>query len=206
MTKLAEDVKKSNILDMALMFSAMIRLFAKGSKIRIARQLWDLTSGLPAITSADDYEKMHREFCNWFCQEIHTAQKTLKNGKTKQSQHASFGQAAKVLDVALKVYVYYCSQPSSEVSARIDPFLHGAMDTAMMKYLTNKFTETLVRSTTVEQVDEHMYGVLKGLVNRDIKERFHGEILPVQWDDILWQELNRETEKQVKKKDSPPAK
>jgi hypothetical protein len=197
MTNLAEDVKKSNILDMAIMFSAMIRLFAKGSKERIARQLWDFTSGLHTITSTDDYEKMHRGFCIWFCQEIRTAQKTLKNGKTKQGQPASFGQAAKVLDVALKVYVYYCSQPSSDVSARIDPFLHGAMDTVMMKYLTHKYPETPVRSTTVEQVDEQTYVVLKGLVARDIKERFHGEILPVQWDDILWQELNRETEVRV---------
>lgn len=193
MTKLAEDVKKSNILDMALMFTAMIRLFAKSSKERIARQLWDLTSDLPTISSADDYEQMHRGFCYWFCQEIRTAQKTLKNGKTKQSQRASFGQAAKVLDVALKVYIYYCSQPSSDLSARIVPFLHGAMDTAMMKYLAHKYPETPVRTTTIEQVDEQTYCLLQGLLARDINERFHNDILPVQWDDILWQELNRET-------------
>jgi 5-bromo-4-chloroindolyl phosphate hydrolysis protein len=194
MSKFAEEVKKSNILDMALMFSAMIRLFAKDSKERIVQRLWDLTSELPAINTANDYEKMHREFCIWFCQEIHTAQKTLKNGKTKRSNHASFGQAAKVLDVALKVYVYFCSQPSTDVSARINPFLHGAMDTAMMKYLTDKYPEASVRSTTIYQVDEQTYNILKGLVDRDITERFHDEILPVQWDDILWQELNRETE------------
>lgn len=191
MTNLADDVKKSNILDMSLMFSAMIRLFSKGSKELISRHLWDLTSGLQAISTADDYDKMHREFCNWFCKEIYTAEKTLKNGRPKQSQPASFGQAAKVLDVALKVYVYYCSQPSSNVSARINPFLHGAMDTAMMKYLTRKYLDINVRSTTVEQVDEKTYEILKGLVARDIKERFHGEILPVQWDDIVWRELNR---------------
>jgi hypothetical protein len=196
MTKLAEDVKKSNIIDMALMFSAMIRLFAKGSKERIAQKLWDLNSELPAINTADDYENFHKEFCHWFCREIHTAEKTLKNGKTKPSQPASYGQAAKVLDVAFKVYVYYCSQPSSDVAARIGAFLHGAMDTAMMKYLTQKFPETPVRSTTVEQVDEKTYAVLKGLVARDIKERFHDEILPVQWDDIVWRGLNREEEVQ----------
>jgi hypothetical protein len=194
MSQLAEDAKKNNIIDFALMFTAMIRLFTKGSKERIALQLWDLTSGLPAITSVDDYEQMHRGFCDWFCQEIRTAKKTLKNGKTKQSQHASFGQAAKVLDVALKVYVYYCSQPSSDVSARIDPFLHGAMDTAMMKYLILKYPETPVRATTIEQVDEQTYCVLQGLLARDINDRFQNDILPVQWDDILWQELNREAE------------
>ncbi len=59
MSKFAEDAKKRNILDMALTFTAMVRLFAKGSKERIARQLWDLTLDLPAITSASDYEQIH---------------------------------------------------------------------------------------------------------------------------------------------------
>ena len=194
MNNLADKVKKSNILEMSIMFSAMIRLFAKGSKERIVQHLWDMTPVLPVINSADDYENFHKRFCEWFCREIRTAEKTLKNGKTIPSQHASYGQAAKVLDVAFKVYIYYCSQPSSDDSARIDPFLHAAMDTAMMKYLTSKYPETPVRSTTVEQVDEQTYSVLKGLVARDIKERFQGEILPVQWDDIMWRELNRETE------------
>lgn len=197
MSKLANDAKKNNILDVAIMFSAMIRLFAKGSKERIARELWDLTSGLAAINSVDDYEQLHKGFCDWFCQEIHTAEKTLKNGKTKQSKQASFGQAAKVLDIALKVYVYYCSQPSSDVSVRITPFLHGAVDTAMMKYLKFNHPETSVRATTIEQVNEQIYRVLQDLIVRDINNRFQNDILPVQWDDVLWQELNREPVAQV---------
>ena len=76
----------------------------------------------------------------------------------------------------------------------IDQGIDGAMDTAMMKYLTQKFPEAPARSTTVEQVDEQTYCVLIGLIARDIKVRYHGEILPVQWDDIVWRELNRETE------------
>ena len=76
----------------------------------------------------------------------------------------------------------------------VDQGIHGAMDTAMMKYLTQKFPEAPVRSTTIEQVDEQTYCVLNGLIARDIKVRYHGEILPVQWDDIVWRELNRETE------------
>jgi hypothetical protein len=197
MSKLAIDAKKSNILDMALMFSSTIRLFTKGSKERIARELGDFTSGLVTIISVDDYEQMHRGFCDWFCQEIRTAEKTLKNGKTKQSQYASFGQAAKVLDVALKVYVYYCSQPSLEVAVRIDPFLHGAVDTAMMKYLKLMHPETRVRAVTIEQVDEQTYRVLQALIARDIKDNFQSDILPVQWDDIMWQKLNRGTEIQA---------
>ncbi|MGA2505555.1 MAG: hypothetical protein ABSG01_15850 [Anaerolineales bacterium] len=76
----------------------------------------------------------------------------------------------------------------------IDRGINEAMDTAMMKYLTQKFPEAPVRSTTIEQVDEQTYCVLNGLIARDIKVRYHGEILPVQWDDIVWRELNHETE------------
>jgi len=194
MPKLAEDAKKSNILDMAITFTAMVRVFAKGSKERVARQLWEMASGLSAITSADDYEQTHRVFCEWFCREIGTAAKTLKNGKTKPSRPASFGQAAKVLDIVLKVYVFYCSQPSSDVASRISPFLHGAVDRHIMDHLKRKYPETPVRATTVEQVDEQIYRVLQTLLARDIKDRFHSDILAVQYDDIMWQKLNRGTE------------
>ncbi len=130
-------------------------------------------------------------FCEWFCREIRTAEKTLKNGKTKPSQLASFGQAAKVLDIALKVYIFYCSQPSSDVAARIGPFLHGAVDTAMMNYLKLKYPKTPVQATTIEQVDEQTYRVLQAFLAQDIKDRFQSDILPVQWDDIMFQELDR---------------
>ncbi len=197
MPKLAEDAKKSNILDMALTFTAMMRVFAKGSKEQIARQFREVTSGLPAITSADDYEQTHRMFCEWFCREIHTAEKKLKNGKRKSSQPASFGQAAKTLDIVLKVYVYYCSQPSSDVASRIGRFLHGAVDTPIMNHLKRKYPKTPVRATTIEQIDEQTYRTLQDLLARDIEDRFHGDILPVQYDDVMWQELNRETETQA---------
>ena len=97
--ELAEDAKRNNILDMALTFTAMMRVFSKGSKQRIARQLRELTSDLPAITSAEGYEQAHKAFCEWFCREIHTAERKLKNGKTKISKPTSYGQAAKVLDI-----------------------------------------------------------------------------------------------------------
>lgn len=197
MAELAEDAKKRNILDMALTFTAMMRVFAKSSKERIARQLWEMTSGLSAITSADDYEQTHRAFCESFCREIRTAEKRLKNGKTKPSQPASFDQAAKVLDIVLKVYVFYCSQPSSDVASRISQFLHGAVDSPIMGHLKRKYPETPVRATTIEQVDEQTYRALQHLLARDIKDRFHDDILPVQYDDIMWQELNRGAEVQA---------
>lgn len=195
--ELAEDAKRSNILDMALTFTAMMRVFAKGSKERIARQLGELTSGLPAITSAEEYERTHKAFCECFCREVRTAERKLRSGKTRPGRPASFGQAAKILDIVLKVYVFYCSQPSSDVASRIGRFLHGAVDTPIMNYLKRKYPEGSVRATTIEQVDEQTYRTLQGLLTQDIKDRFHGGMLPVQYDDIMWQELNRGTEAQA---------
>jgi len=190
--ELAEDAKRNNILDMALTFTAMMRVFSKGSKQRIARQLRELTSDLPAITSAEGYEQAHKAFCEWFCREIHTAERKLKNGKTKISKPTSYGQAAKVLDIVLKVYVFYCSQPSLHAASQISRFLHGAVDKPILDHLKGKYPAELVRATTIEQVDEQTYRTLQSLIARDIKDSFHDSLLPVQYDDIMWQELNRE--------------
>jgi hypothetical protein len=73
--KLAQTVMRTNILDMAITFTAMMRVFASESKDRIAKRLYELTSRLHEITSKEDYERIHKEFCEWFCGEISTAVK-----------------------------------------------------------------------------------------------------------------------------------
>jgi len=191
--KLAVEVRRSNILDMALTFTAMMRLFREGSKDRIAEKLRFFTSRLPEVISRDDLEEVHKTFCEWFCREISTAKKTLKNKKTKPSQSASYGHAAKVLDIVLKVYVFYCSEPSREVALNICPFLHGAIDTPIMNYLKAKYQDVPIPATTIEQIDEHIYRSLQILIARDIRDSFRDNLWPVQYDDVMWQRLNRGT-------------
>jgi hypothetical protein len=96
-----------------------------------------------------------------------------------------------LLDIALKVYVFYCGQPLPVVAARIHPFLHGAVDVPIMGYLKRKFPEVPIQATTIEQVDERVYQLLQHLGARDIGECFHSDVLLVQCDDIMWQRLNR---------------
>jgi len=193
-TKLADDAKRNNILDMGLTFTSMMRVFAQGSKKKIARQLLTTTSDLSAVTSADDFEKLHKTFCSWFCQEIHTAERQLRNEKTKISKPASYGQAAKVLDIVLKVYIFYCSMPSPDMASRTSQFLHGAVDTRTIKYLKHKYPGITIIASSIAQVDEQTYRTLQSMVSQDIRDRFHGDLLPVQYDDIIWQELNRDNE------------
>lgn len=189
--ELAAAVKRSNILDMALTFTAMMRLFGKGSKNRIAEELHALTSRLSEVNSANDFEERHKAFCEWFCREISTAAKSLKKKRRKPSRPASFGHAAKVLDIVLKVYVFYCSEPSPEVASRVRPFLHGAIDNPIMNHLKAKYKDIQIHAATIEQINEEIYRSLQRLIAREIRDSFQDNLLPVQYDDVMWQRLNR---------------
>jgi hypothetical protein len=134
-------IRKKNIIDIALSFSAMNRLFEQGSKKRIAGQLECSLVLLAGVEGKEDFEKIHSDFCQWFAQNVFTAEKVLKNKEIKKSRTASYGQAAKVFDVALKVYVYYCDLPDYESAAKLMPLLHSAVDTLMMKNLKKEVSK-----------------------------------------------------------------
>ncbi len=184
-----ERTKRKNIVEMALDFTGMIRVFSRGSKTPIKAKLEEFFSRLAKINTQDDYEICHRAFCDWFTREIQTAEKRLKNGKVRPSQPSSYGHAAKVLDVATKVYVYYCTQPSAQVAQRIVPFLHGAIDVLIMGDLRNsKHATTRIRATSIQEVDRIAYQALQSVVSAKARER---KMHPVQLEDILFRKLNR---------------
>lgn len=184
-----ERTKRENIIDMALGFTAMMRILSEGSKVKIEAQLAGLFSSLDKIRTRHDYEACHSSFCEWFTREIRTAERTLKNGAVQQSHAASYGQGAKVLDIAIKVYVYYCAQPTAEDAERIVPLLHGAVDAPIMKHLKkSKYATTTIRATTIKQVDKTSYQALQSVV---LTASRACKIHPVQYDDIMWRQLNR---------------
>jgi hypothetical protein len=174
-------VKTKNIVEMAFDFTAMVRVFSKDSKEKIKSKLEEQFLSLAKLNTRDDYEAFHRRFCEWFTLEIRTAEKKLKNGKVLKSEAASYGHAAKVLDIAIKVYVYYCAQPNVEVAERLVPFLHGAVDTALMKHLKSA-------CTTIKDINEKAYRDLQSLVRT---ESDRCKVRPVQYDDIMWRQLNQ---------------
>jgi hypothetical protein len=96
-----------------------------------------------------------------------------------------------VLDVAIKVYVYYCAQPTPEIAERIVPFLHGAIDTAIMLHLKkSNGARCNIRATTIKKLDEKAYLALQSLVLAESVDR---KVHPVQYDDILWRWLKYRT-------------
>ena len=186
-------IKSNNVIDMAITFAAMNRVFEKKSKIKIARRLNQTVSKLASVDGADSFERIHAELCRWFVTNISTAKKNNSVGKViKKSGPASYGHAAKVLDIALKVYVYYSHQPSCQKARRLTKILHGAVDTPILKHLREMYAETEVSARTIEQIDRDEYRKLQDLIKRHIKDEFHDAICPVQYDDVMWSRLNRE--------------
>jgi hypothetical protein len=189
----AKEAKRRNIVDMAFGFSAMTRVFEKRSTEKITNKLNEI---LPHITSVNNYmgfKNLHDDFCRWFQDNIKTAVRKKNGIVIKKSGPASYGQGGKVLDVALKVYVYYCHLPDVRTANQIVKWLNAAVDTKMMDHLKEaaSLETSLMEATSVEDVDAKIYADLQSLVRKDIKDNFQGLILPVQWDDIMWRQLNK---------------
>jgi hypothetical protein len=178
----AENAKTKNIQEIALGFSAMTRVFAKQSDTKILERLEKFFREVRGITTQAEYDALHSGFCDWFVRNISTAAKTFKNGRVIASCQCSYGHAAKVLDVAAKVYIYYCAQPSPEAAQRLVPMLHGALDTDMMHNLCRKSPPSLYG------VDRAEYQRLQSLV---IDAIANAAIYPVQYDDLMWRRLQR---------------
>ena len=187
----AKSIRTKNIINVAISFSAMNRLFEQGSKQKIAGKSESSFELLADVESKDDFEKIHSDFCEWFVQNVFTAEKVLKNKKIKRSRAASYGQAAKVFGVALKVYVYYCNLPDYESAAKLLPMLHSAVDTLMMKNLKKKYPKENIKAKTIEAVGKSDYVVLQKMVKKHIEDEFENKILPVHYDDIMWYRLNK---------------
>lgn len=185
--------KRKNVIDMAITFSAMNRVFKKGSKKKIASKLEESLNRLEKVQNKDSFKKVHLEFCKWFTKNISTAEKQLKNKKSKNSQPATYGQAAKIFDIAAKIYVYYCHLPTCGLANQLIKFLHGAIDTPILKNLKARYRDSNIVAETIEAIDEIQYFTLQELVIRHIQDEFNNLILPVQYDDIMWHRLNRST-------------
>jgi hypothetical protein len=186
--ELAKQAKKQNIIDMAVGVSAMTPLFQERSADLIKEKLADLFEGLDRISSDQDFSKMHRDFCQWFV-------KTIRLAKTEEPP--SYGHAAKVLDLALKVYVYYCNMPSPAKAESLMTRLNGAIDTPILRHLFKKLEDIYGKSSsphylwTIKMIDKENYDLLQKVIRQDIRDSFDDNISRVQYDDIMWRRLNR---------------
>ncbi len=182
-----EESKLRNIIEMALGFTVMTRVFKKETSFLIKEKLWEVLQNLESIETCDDFEDMHKSFCLWFISNVKLV---------KSNTSASYGHGAKVLDVVLKVFVYYCNLPNSVKADKILPMLKCAIDTPILKYIIQKYDEEKnykVYSLTIGHIDESLYQYLQSKVVSDIESGVivNNTILPVQYDDLIWRKLNR---------------
>jgi len=188
--ELARRAKKQNIIDMAVGFTAEMRLFQGRSADLVKEKLTDLFEGLDRFGSEQDFSEMHRDFCQWFV-------KTIRLAKTKEPP--SYGHAAKILDLALKVYVYHCNMPSPAKAQSLIPELNGTIDTPILHHLFKKLEVKYGKSHsrnswTIKMVDKETYDLLQKVIRQDVRDSFNDNISPVQYDDMMGRSLNRRGE------------
>jgi hypothetical protein len=188
----AQAAKTANIIEMALEFAGMTRVFSKQSTGKIIGTLARLFAEFAScVQDHQNYERLHAGFCDWCTENIWMAERTYEDGHIIASKKSSYGEAAKVLDICAKVYVYYCSQPSPEVAQALVPILHAALDNKMIARLARNFPAAGIKVTGLTQVDRLAYQKLQSLVAQEIQSDFHSVIHPVQYDDIIFRRLNR---------------
>ena len=92
----------------------------------------------------------------------------------------------------LKVVIYYSKWPDEPTTERISKYLNAAVDTKMMAFLKSKYPDHFAYwPVTVENVTQSIYVSIQDLVRQFITDEHQGQIMPVQFDDLYWNYLNR---------------
>jgi hypothetical protein len=165
------EIKLSNIINMALSFSGMIRLFERDSKGILYTQTLSTVKQMFEAESKEEFDRIHSKFCE-------CCKKKIRLAKTNQT--ASYGQIAKTLNVVLKVAIYYCHLPEHEKSKSLLPWLDAAVDNSMMRKLRLYYR-------AIHEVERDDYFKIRDTVRKFIGEKQQDNILPVHFDDYYFQ-------------------
>jgi len=178
----SEEARLHFAVEIGLASSAMMRLYQKGSTKVLQDKILAKPRAFEAETE-EQYKSIHRIICNWGTRNIELS---------KGNGHASYGQIAKTLDVALKVIIYFCHLPDCDKSKRISKWLNAPVDTNMMAWLKKLYPEDAKSwPTTLGGVDDDLYASIQRIVRKFIDEERSGDITPVEFDNIYWEALNR---------------
>lgn len=181
----AEDAKQHCVLITGITLSGMLRTFEKETNDKLLKKLPGIIEKVYRVKSADEFNKIHSNFCQWGIKNI------KRNGRASKDK-ASYGQIAKTFNVILKVVIYYSQYPNYKYSKRISTYLHAAVDNNMMTMLKKEYPKGLEKwPTNIVGVDKECYDGIQKLVGRFIADKHSNSISYVQFDDIYWIEQNR---------------
>lgn len=185
-----ERLRFENIVDMGLAFSAMMRVFEKGSKDRLSGRIINHTAEMILNSSSrNDFIRIHKKFCEWGKENIYQAERK-RNGKVviEKGTRASYGQIAKTLDVTLKVMIYYCHLPNRTKSESICQWLNAAVDNAMMDLLKEEFPDQTEQwpDSLKEILDKSTYDWIQEVADESRKreQESQGPLTRPEWEDI----------------------
>ncbi len=188
--KRAQEVKIQNIIDMAVGFSAMGRSFAKGSLPVIREKLYLDIERFLIADSVEEFEEWHETFCQWFTATIRTS--------GAEPTATSWGQAAKVLDVVLKVCIHYSKLPTPREANRMKRWLHAPLDGPMLRHIQQELaSEAVERSVLPENVvrikdiQKEQYIFIQKWLRKMVESRYLQKVNRIMYDDLMWRELNR---------------
>jgi len=166
-----EVARMRNIIGMAWDFTGMQRVFEKKSGPLVCNLLEKLLEEI----EVDPSNFLHGKLCRQIQSSI----------KTTLGKVPSYGQAAKVVDIAMKVIVGYCRLPNERIAQIVAPNLHGAIDTPILKRIKEEYK--VARGIfTISRIDEVVYAEIQSR----LKERANQmRCSPIEYDDWLWRKL-----------------
>ena len=178
-----QKVRLRCLIDLGLNFSAMLRLYKKGTKEKLYNKVLSEIPSLLQSENQEQFQMAHSSICEWGVNNL------LVN---EDLGYASYGQIAKTLDVILKVVIDYGHMPDCCKAKQMSPWLNSAVDNKMMNMLKKNYPNVLKHwPRNLRQVNREKYLVIQSLVRRFNIERYNNRITPVQFDDIYWWFLNK---------------
>jgi hypothetical protein len=164
---------KQKIIFEALNFTTMLRVFVAGSNKKIAKKL------LQMLAKIRNYESFHEQFCYWFHRNIKTA---------KSNQAASYGQAAKVIDIAMKYFVNYHHFTDTLMISKLKPRLHCGIDNLVLHHLRKRYPDACKNVSSLKDIDKATYARLQAYLNEEAAAK---GLMPIDYDEQLWKRLKK---------------
>lgn len=178
-----QEVRLRCLIDLGLNFSAMLRLYKRGSKGKLFKKVISEMPSLLQSENEEQFQMAHSSICEWGVKHL------LAN---EGSGYASYGQIAKTLDVVLKVVIDYGHMPDCGKATQISPWLNSAIDNKMMMMLKREYPDAIRPwPRNIRRVNKEKCVAIQSLVRRFNIERHNSQITPVQFDDIYWWCLNK---------------
>ncbi|MHA1311122.1 MAG: hypothetical protein ACTSQO_09345 [Candidatus Helarchaeota archaeon] len=166
------EAKVKNIINISLNISTMLRNFSTRSKELILPKLFNTINKMFEMERREDYVELHDEFCKW-------AIKNIKPVKTQTTSRISWGQAAKIIDVATKFVFYYSNIPDQEYAKKVIKWFNSPIDRFMLQTLK-------MNLTSLTNIDKEKYELCQKKIIELIEDYYNNKLYPLEFDDLIW--------------------